>query len=722
MAKETEREAILQIVVNNGEAIKNINKYRDSVAVCKAEIARLKEQQAQYKQALDEGKMSQEQFTKANEATKAAITQEEQVIKTYNKTIRETEYQIQKNIQANTENEGSLKALRGQLSTLTKQYDELSKVDREGKIGEELQSQIAGVYNQLKMAEEETGRFQRNVGNYGMKSVEAFKATAGAGKGVIGTLDNMKTGVTALKTASGWIGLVVGILAKVVQAIGKNEVAMNAIRKAMAPLREVGVLVGKMFEKLGDVVAKVSEKFTAFARKIGLMKDAADTEADLTEREIAFDKKRRENMVKNAETERTVADLRAKNAEKDKYTASQRVSFLEQAVALEEEISRRNKQLAQEEYEIALARSKQGANSKEDNDRLAQLQADAIRADTEYLNKVRELNSQLVQARKEAHSENVKTTEETTASVALEIAKIQEGADFRAKIIEERLKQVEKGTYQEMLLQQEKLQLEHDAQMRELEQQSGSEELRRLMTENFNAEMLRIEEEYQAEQDRLLTEETDKILAEAQARFDAEKEIEAERVAMKRASAAAIGGALGSISQLMAQMGEEESALAKASKVLALAQIAIETGVATATGISSAAGVPFPANIPAIASVIATIASGMASAITSVKSAKFARGGLVEGPGTGTSDSIPARLSNGEAVMTAQATSMFAPLLSSLNQIGGGNAIGSPSGSNTEVLENAIARGMASANVSVSVTEIDTVRERMEGIKGLATY
>jgi hypothetical protein len=45
----------------------------------------------------------------------------------------------------------------------------------------------------------------------------------------------------------------------------------------------------------------------------------------------------------------------------------------------------------------------------------------------------------------------------------------------------------------------------------------------------------------------------------------------------------------------------------------------------------------------------------------------FASGGNVSGPGTGTSDSIPAMLSNGEFVVNAQATKQFAPLLNAIN-------------------------------------------------------
>ena len=52
-----------------------------------------------------------------------------------------------------------------------------------------------------------------------------------------------------------------------------------------------------------------------------------------------------------------------------------------------------------------------------------------------------------------------------------------------------------------------------------------------------------------------------------------------------------------------------------------------------------------------------------------------ASGGLVTGPGTGTSDSVPAMLSNGEAVMTAAAVNEWGAMLSAMNVSSGGNAI-----------------------------------------------
>lgn len=141
----------------------------------------------------------------------------------------------------------------------------------------------------------------------------------------------------------------------------------------------------------------------------------------------------------------------------------------------------------------------------------------------------------------------------------------------------------------------------------------------------------------------------------------------------------AIMGALGSLQSLMETVGEDNKAAAIASKALALGQIAIETGKSIAlaiTGATAAAagtGVAAPFTAPAfIAEMVGIVLGGITSAISTVKSAKFAHGGLVQGAGTETSDSIPARLSNGESVMTAKATRMFYDQLSAMNVAGGG--------------------------------------------------
>lgn len=199
----------------------------------------------------------------------------------------------------------------------------------------------------------------------------------------------------------------------------------------------------------------------------------------------------------------------------------------------------------------------------------------------------------------------------------------------------------------------------------------------------------------------------------------AKKEVE-----INTAKAKAIGQAVGALSDLLDEAEEKNRAAAIASKVLALAEIAINSGVAIAAGIKQSQSVPFPANLAAIASTVAAILAGITSAIKTVKSAKFATGGTVFGAGSTTSDSINARLSNGESVMTAEATSLFSPILSAMNQLGGGVPIVSVTPQTQmgeDMIAAAVAKGMQMApQPVVSVREINDVQNRVQVIETLS--
>ena len=109
-------------------------------------------------------------------------------------------------------------------------------------------------------------------------------------------------------------------------------------------------------------------------------------------------------------------------------------------------------------------------------------------------------------------------------------------------------------------------------------------------------------------------------------------------------------------------------------KALSSAQTAISTFKA-----ATAALEPPPVGLgPVFGPVLATLTTinGLAQVakINSTQLPKFATGVIgVDGPGTGTSDSISAKISAGESVMTAKATSKYAPLLASLERSVGNN-------------------------------------------------
>lgn len=275
---------------------------------------------------------------------------------------------------------------------------------------------------------------------------------------------------------------------------------------------------------------------------------------------------------------------------------------------------------------------------------------------------------------------------------------IQQQTEAIKKRYEEKILQNDVDTQGTDEITQLQLQMQEKQELLENAQQLEGETI-----EAFNMRKLQMEQDFQNSKKAL-----------------SDKEIE-----MEKAKASAISGCIGGVQQVAEAFSENSKSLAKVSKVLSLAEIAINTGSALAAGIKQAQSVPFPANIAAIATTVTTILANVATAIKTVKSAKFAVGGDVQGPGTGTSDSINAKLSNGESVLTAQATSMFAPALSAFNQIGGGVPIygqNQQSQIGEEFLANAVARGMQMApRPVVSVEEISDVMNRVEAIEKLGT-
>lgn len=275
---------------------------------------------------------------------------------------------------------------------------------------------------------------------------------------------------------------------------------------------------------------------------------------------------------------------------------------------------------------------------------------------------------------------------------------IQQQTDAIKKRYEEKILQNDVDTQGTDEITQLQLQMQEKQELLENAQQLEGETI-----EAFNMRKLQMEQDFQNSKKAL-----------------SDKEIE-----MVKAVASAISGCIGGVQQVAEAFSENSKGLAKVSKVLSLAEIAINTGSALAAGVKQAQSVPFPHNISAIATTVTTILANVATAIKTVKSAKFATGGDVQGPGTGTSDSINAKLSNGESVLTAQATSMFAPALSAFNQIGGGIPIygqSQQSQAGEEFLAAAVAKGMQMApRPVVSVEEITTVRNRVETIEKLGT-
>ena len=777
-----------------------------------AEMARLQERQ----------KNNQQQLASLQVETK----QNSEALKVYQQDLAKATKEMELQ-------DGSVAKMRAELSQLTKSFDEMGAEQRDTtEEGKALKDEINRLTDAISEQEEATQRYQRNVGNYKSALEDAEKAMGGLKDGVVNymtagnpmltmllntssSLGSVKQAFMAAATGVGAmikqlaalmvtpVGAVLTVIASALMVLQKglemSEERTNRFKVALAPLQGILDAVSNGIGWMADALVSLVEKISGAA-------DSTNKYMELEKQRQALTKLTRDEIVATAEREREVSDLRAKFAEKDKYTNEQRLQFLDKAIAKEKEQAEMNKKIAQEELAILEKEASLTDNDAEMNDKLEKAKAKVIQADTALSNKMRELNGQRVEAinsinaeaeaQRKAAEERAKAREEAAKKAAeKELQAIRDAEDALNEIIEDNVtkqKAILTTSYRreveeiknrlateadltvaakealntQLVALETKYKQDIKAVDDEVEAKRKADEDARLQAEKEK----RIEEQQQIIEDRaialsteieqikaqnLTKQEEEKAILEAkliakQEELDAMHQLEEEsdaefklrqleaanefadlkqqvadkEVEIEKTKSQKQREAYNAVMNAMDAMGQHSKALGKVAKVMGLAQIAVDTGTAISSGIAQATKLGFPANLAAIATTVATVIANMATAITSIKSAKFATGGLVTGAGSGTSDSIPAMLSNGESVMTAQATSAFAPLLSTINQMGGGVPIQATNISSQqmgeEMLARAVARGVSQLRPVVSVEEFRNVSNNVDVVESLA--
>lgn len=834
-----EKEIILNVKVqtNTEAAIKQIMELN-------TQIEREKNLQKEYNQWLKEGTVSWEEYNREMELSKQHVTE-------YSTKIRALRKEIQNNIKVESDLRGSLVQLRAALSNLTAEYDNLSKAERDSAKGKELQDKINAVTKELKGAEEATGRFNRNVGNY----ENAIKSVFGNNQLVAG-IQAVRNGIIGISKAFDLlkshpviavISVITALFLKLANSAKNNEEQYVKLQQVLAPLKMAMDGITRVVESIVDVFLSAAQAVTglvgAFLDFIGVGDSINQNSKDYIELEkqkLDLANKERSDLVENAKLSMEASDLRAKSAQRDKYSAEERIQFLNKAIDKEKAMADNELEQAKQRLEIAKKEAERTKNSKEVNDELAQAEANLYNVQKEYNTKTRELYSQrseaqtklnqeeeqrlqLVQERSDKElaamralrdSENAliadsvekqraainssyddqiadlrkrmeteeNLTTEAKAAMSATIANLEKQRDaelaevneesIREKLeqeaayIEQRLQLATEGTIQEYSLKAEQLKKEKEielsntkltAEQKKLIEARYQKKLDEMTSEHerkkqekamkaFELELSnRLAEAKIAGEDELQVElenakkrldSLQQLEGESDAEFkarqleaqqeylDAQQAIADREVEIQRTKYEAIEQITGALSGLFEELGESNKTFTILSKTLALAEIAINTGKAISSAVAASAGKGL-FGLAEIATLVTTIISNMTAAIGIVNSAKFADGGLVEGPGTGTSDSIPAMLSNGESVMTARATSMFAPLLSAINVAGGGVPIQvrekSSQALGEEMIARAIARGMQDVHPIVSVTEINKVGSQVKVVENLGS-
>lgn len=591
----------------------------------------------------------------------------------------------------------SLDGERAKLNDMQKAFAALSKEQRESAAGQEFLKSIKEQSDAVKAMEASMGDARRNVGNYADSILQASGQMGGFGKATSAIINPIKGATNGLKAMSATpiiaiLSILITIIVKLADKFKQNGAAMESLTKTFGLFNGVGVIVNKIIDGIANGVVWLSDKLYDLADRFGLISDVAKESARLSLEQLDIQKAENALIAETADRELKISELRAKVAEKNKYTAQQRLDFLKEAQRLEKEQSDAEYQLAKRRYELQVALNAQSESSQEDLRKENELYAAMVGAQTAYNNKVRELNAQMTEAQNQLKAE-AKSAGETIVEVTEEVAEAEvETEEQRAARIREirekyglvtneekyneQLEFLKKYHDEELIVEEEYLQAVQNLKEKYGIKSENTEEVSTVQDQGIDEmarEMFGVDKELIEYYNELLQSGMDKTKA-----FELVGKKAANNNRKNFADmAGGMAGVFNQIAGMLNEYGKNNEKASKAAKAFALAgiiadqaksvsntAISISEAVAGATKAASATGPAAPFTLPTfIATMVGLVLAQIASTASAFMQAKqllsgadtdagaFEYGGIVGGTSY-TGDKLTARVNSREMILT----------------------------------------------------------------------
>ena len=301
--------------------------------------------------------------------------------------------------------------------------------------------------------------------------------------------------------------------------------------------------VGKVTLGVESVTDSIVNATKATGGFIEELQREAGIAANIADKRATADKKERALLVERAEANRDRADLLEKAANKELYTAEERIAFLQKAGEIEDEITSKEIEAAQLRYDAKVAENALSKSTKEDLDDEAALKAKLIDLETAKLTKAKLVTSQIVGAKKQQAAEE--------KAIQADLDKAEEEKDA-ARL--------------------EAIKAETDARKKITEATISAQDLELLKTQEKYAALIAEAEKYGIDTTALVTaqaEDVNNIKAKYdEVDSDRKKQKAADDKAVNEATLNAISGALGSLSNLAGKNAASGKALSAASAVI----------------------------------------------------------------------------------------------------------------------------------------------------------
>lgn len=393
-----------------------------------------------------------------------------------------------------------------------------------------------------------------------------------------------------------------------------------------------------------EIVGTFSAASAALVEFIQHNKDELAIVSQLERLRLDTDRLERQFRKDRAVDEAKIAELRLKAREEEEFSAEQRLEFLREARRLGDELADQELVIAKNRETIAIKFNEFSKSTKENLDAEAQATARVSQIEAERSNKQRQIQRELIR-----------------------VLGQQRGLERAIQQEKEDAFQREKEAREELSI----FILETNGDLIKAEELRIKRDLENTKLGLFERELL-IEESEQ----RI----TDIKRDQEEERLKTEQQIAKVRLDLEQST---VGGIIALAKELTKGSDEIQQVLFILEKAFAVAQVFVDLAKIKSLNVVSAAGIvarglgapgaiargaTFLAAANAAANTNAALQVGLIQAQT-VAGLAFKEGVIdLQGPGTATSDSIPARLSKGESVMTSSETSDFLPTFKAIRK------------------------------------------------------
>ena len=283
---------------------------------------------------------------------------------------------------------------------------------------------ILAVSKAFTSSEEGQNKFAKIMAVIGSVTGNLVTMLSDLGELIIGVFENPKQAILDLKDL-----IVENITNRITSLIDTFGFLGSAIKKvfsgdftgALDDAKNAGSSYVDSLTGVKDTINKVGEAVSNLATELV---EEGKIAANIADQRAKADKLDRKLTVERAEANRKRAELLDKAAQKETFTAKERIEFLKEAGEIEDEITAKEIEAAQLRYDAKVAENALANSTKEDLVEEANLRANLINLETAKLSKQKAVSAQILGATREEAAEK-------KAAAAEEIADAKAVQDFK---------------------------------------------------------------------------------------------------------------------------------------------------------------------------------------------------------------------------------------------------------------------------------------------------